>query len=258
MSNTKEFRGEWYSPKQENVKLPGVLTINQEKNEIKLVLFSEKDIAGYKITEQQNRINYCKIILGITNKGEHITLYEHSGYEGGAPMLEYHMGGKFYESSYRPNFAFIGKHFNTPESILFNNYSFRYNFLDSWIDTTRNYFDYKHENNGNLTISVSAIPDIEIQIEEGCKLHIIRDIYSKGGYSRKYELEVKHYVKFNFNSPASLHKFLSLSAKFRAFLTIAVGYPISVLDEIATTDNMDIWHENDSLDVYHSHADENI
>jgi len=259
MSSIKEFRGVWYSPKKEDVKLPGVLTINQKENEIKLVLFSENDIAGETIIGRDDKIiNYCKIILGLTNKGDHITLYEHTGYEGGAPMLEYHMGKGLYESTYRPNFAFVGKHFTTPESILFNNYAFRYNFLDSWIDTTRSYFNRKREKNGDLTITVPTIPDIEVQIEEDCKLHIIRDTYSKGDYSSKYELEVRHYVKFDFTSPVSIHKYLNLSAKFRAFLTFAVGYPISTIDEFAETDNMDRWHEQGSLEIYHSHSEQNI
>ena len=89
VKDLQEFRGEWFSPKREGIKLPGILTINRKENNFKLTLFSEKDIAGEIISERNcNILNYCKIILGRTSKGD-VTLYKHSGDEGGAPMLEH-------------------------------------------------------------------------------------------------------------------------------------------------------------------------
>ncbi|MEX1002260.1 MAG: HEPN domain-containing protein [Crocinitomicaceae bacterium] len=259
MKDLQEFRGEWFSPKQEGVKLPGILTINRKENDFKLTLFSEKDIAGEIILERDcNIINYCKIILGRTSKGD-VTLYNHSGDEGGAPMLEHAITKNLYEIVYRPNFVFIGKHFHKPEHITFNSYSFRYNFLDSWIDTTQSFYDTKHTSQSNTIITIPSIPETKIQIGENCSASITRDLYSKGGFlSRNYDLEIKHYVNFNFDKPTPLQEYLNLSGKLSAFLTFAVGYPISTIDEFASTDNTDKWHEGRPLEVHHTYLNHDV
>jgi hypothetical protein len=255
-----EFRGEWFSPKQEEIKLPGILRINRKENDFKLTLFSEKDIAGEIISERgRNIINYCKIILGRTSAGD-VTLYYHSGDEGGAPMLEYAITKDLYEIIYKPDFVFIGKHFYKLEDITFNSYSFRYNYLDSWIDTTQSFFDTSYNTTqSNTIITVPSIPETKFQIGENCSASITRDVYSRGGFlSRNYDLEIKHYVNFNFKKQTPLQEYLHLSGKLSAFLTFAVGYPISTIDEFAITDNTDIRHEGRPLDVHHTYLNHEI
>ncbi|WP_338761578.1 HEPN domain-containing protein [Bernardetia sp. ABR2-2B] len=259
MKEIQEYRGEWFSPKKQEVKIPGILTINQKENEIKLILFSERDIAGEIIIEREQEVNnYYKIILGIVSGGKHITLYDHSKGEDGAPILEQQITNNFYESVYRPQIAFIGTHFYSPEDIKFNSYSFRYNYLDSWIDTTQIFFHNKYTPQNNSVV-IPSIPHTEFQVGENCSATISRNLYSKGGLLlRNYDLEVKHYVKFSFDTATSLQEYFNLSAKFRAFLAFAVGYPISTIDEFAVTDNTDEWHKGGAIRVFNTFSNQKV
>jgi hypothetical protein len=241
-----EYRGEWFSPNYENVKLPGVLFIDKKSNKITLKTYSEINFKGHLIKRMGEIFPREKIILGLTEDGSQITLYDYSGREDGAVILSHWIGGKTFESVFEPSYLFIGTHLKSSDQVKFKSYTFRYSHFSKWFDVHRKYYYREFKSEDTVTITNSKVPDYIIPLENGCTIRIICECFGKGDFSLNHKMKVKHFARFEFDTPQSFFTFQKISASFREFLTFAIGHPIHTIEENAECLLPDHWHKLDS------------
>ncbi len=118
-----EITGNWWLSDDQNNKLYGTLTYSQETGSI-------LELVGVFSSKQTKRFQQPKIILGITHKGEHVTLH-HCHYKAVTyPVVGVGIGS----SKYRGCYTFVGVHFEKEADILFNQVFGNYTDLDAWVD----------------------------------------------------------------------------------------------------------------------------
>lgn len=118
-----EIKGNWWLPDDRDKKLSGVLTYSQETGSI-------LELDGVYSIKQTKRFQQPKIILGITHKGEHVTLHHCQYIAVTYPIL----GVGFSNAKYRARFTFVGVHFEKEADILFNQIFGNYTDLDAWVN----------------------------------------------------------------------------------------------------------------------------
>jgi len=118
-----EIKGNWWLPDDKNNKLYGTLTYSQETGSI-------LELDGVYSIKQTKRFQQPKIILGVTHKGEHITLHHCHYIAITYPIV----GVGFSSTKYRARFTFVGVHFEKETDILFNQVFGNYTDLDAWVN----------------------------------------------------------------------------------------------------------------------------
>jgi len=121
MKESIEIMGYWWLPGNEDKKLPGTLSFSQSEGGYLEILGRFDDVKTLEIENYQ-------IILGMTQKGHPITLYQ-CLYSGGLlPITS--LGG----AKYHIGFIFDGAHFRSEADIKFNELCGSYTDLDAWVD----------------------------------------------------------------------------------------------------------------------------
>lgn len=121
------FYGEWWLPKKPNIKFKGKLTYKPENG-----LFLEIYI---KDPKELLPVNFNTspfeepIILGCSNEGKVITLYNFSS-------INISIGDNLLSNSYKVEFAFLGKHFESINEVKFINLYTSYTNLPAFIGKT--------------------------------------------------------------------------------------------------------------------------
>jgi hypothetical protein len=142
MKDPFEYKGYWWLPDAENNKLPGTLSFSQENG-------AHLEIVGVLglqlIPEQSDRIVQPMIILGITQEGKPITLYQCIYNSWTIPIGG--LGG----AKFRVHVVFEGVHFETEEKIRFHELYGGYTDLDSWVNI--NGFTIEREVNEEKSVS---------------------------------------------------------------------------------------------------------
>ena len=120
MKEPIEIKGVWWLPDNPENELSGILTFSQDDG-------GSLDIVGVFGTETSERVMKPTIILGVSQNGKPITLYE-CFYTN--MMLPWGgVGG----AKYRTQVVFEGAHFESKEDIKFNQLYGNYTDLDVWV-----------------------------------------------------------------------------------------------------------------------------
>lgn len=121
MQDPIEIKGLWWLPEAEGKKLSGTLSYSQDDGAYLEVL----GVFGVELTIQ---FDQPEIILGDTQEGKPITLYQCMKSHGTFPIMK--MG----DAKYRIKFVFEGVHFKTKVDIKFHQLFGSYTDLDAWVD----------------------------------------------------------------------------------------------------------------------------
>lgn len=118
-----ELKGVWWLPDQQDNKISGILSFKSEENILLELIGTLHDSESY----ENNEIFQPEIILGLTDKGKLCTLYKN---------IEIKFRRSFpgiISSTLKIRYLFIGKHFNTKDSIAFSSMQANYTNLENWM-----------------------------------------------------------------------------------------------------------------------------
>ncbi|PFH86471.1 HEPN domain-containing protein [Bacillus sp. AFS088145] len=115
-----EFRGYWWVPDSPEKQVAGILTYNLEG--INLELFGD---LGEEQSFFGNKAKKYQLVLGTTEDGEDITLYD--GFQ-----TKFKISG-YVTTKLTFNRMLVGKHFHSKEEMKFHSISINYSYLEEWM-----------------------------------------------------------------------------------------------------------------------------
>ena len=213
----KEFKGEWFLANNQEIKIPGILTIDDEHFKISLQLFST-----HEISPQFNG----QLVLGLCalQKITIVNCYARS---------EEQIPFDFFISDYAPHFVFVGCHFNSLEELNFKSISLRFNYLNHWLEEKRvSSLKLEHQGDDSVVVKYFSRNDITIKLNKDCNLVFQRSCSTNGVYGTELHLKVKHYATFVLEEHRSFKEFLNLTVKLQNILMLCIGKPLSILERI--------------------------
>lgn len=213
----KEFKGEWCLANQQEIKIPGILTIDEQHSEISLQLFSEKEISkkfNRQFVNGHSGLDRITILNCKANSEEFIS-------------------SKLYISKYSPRFVFIGCQFNSEEELKFKSVQINLTYLDQWLEVRKgDFFKLEFPNDDTFTAKYNPRKDIIIKLNKECNLAFQRFCLPKGGFNTPLDTDVKHYATFTFEQHQSFDVFLDLTVKLQNLFMLFIGKPLSVKERI--------------------------
>lgn len=217
MINEFTHKGVWFLPGSPHRKETGILRFDTKSD-------SELDLFG-GFLERQDEFHEANFILGITNSGKYITLYNC------AELSRSNTNGRVTSSKYSVFYVFIGAHFCNDQEFRFNQISVKFKNLGRWIKK----YGFKIENdfpNKYVKIEYKQPDDISFRITEQLKGKLSFNSWQPITSSTE-EIEITQSAFYELESDAPLHftDILDNAMQFQNFLTLATfepTYPISV------------------------------
>ncbi len=207
-----EIRGKWFLPSKPRRKISGVLTYTpSDGTSLELDDFL---LAGI---EEALSILEPEVILGISNSGEHVTLYKCGGTG----------------SSFRVYQFFIGAHFKRPERIKFQYLTLEYLHLHEWVDpqnietkstTDPKGFTVTYKDNQSILLAETK----EYRISVGFGVSLSRSM-QKG-----VAIRPTMNISVSFLKSAHLDRCLRISQLIQNLISLAVLHPSQIESFFAT------------------------
>lgn len=117
-----EFVGQWWLPEDPRSSIAGTLICGGEGGDSQTLRL----IGAFD--QPRHELIHRPLIHGISTRQQEITLYRSIQTRGASPFND------VTDTTYVANYAFIGAHLETPESIVFDRASFWLSDLDEWAD----------------------------------------------------------------------------------------------------------------------------
>lgn len=205
--------GMWWLPGRESETVSGSLVYNPRESIYLSLNGSFKDI------EQVNNINNHNIILGVTSKGKHITLYK--CYE---TKSSFSMPG-YPTTIYQIQYIFEGEHFETPESLSFERYLISFSNLENWTGVTGFQKHIVKDNNYAMVLTYNHPEERYITEIDDVKIEFDYVLNSKVNIISSYELTQTTYIKLTKkDGKISFEHFMSnYLYNLQNFLTLTTG-----------------------------------
>lgn len=223
MNTRKEFRGTWFLPSNDQLRIAGVLVFDPI-NGAELELFGSFQEMGTIFITPQDNSEF--IILGLTSNSEQITLYNcfriHTSgrrmivnQESGIPTIKYFA-----------NFILLGNHFKKEDDLKFNRLNFKLTHLESFVPIS----GFKHEpdlidyNEKKIEISYKLPQSIDFDIDENCKGKINFSTCTPTFTIPQIKMEIVQEIEIEINSKKeiSFQNFKAYLSKFQNFLVLAL------------------------------------
>jgi len=174
-----EIKGLWWLPDDQDKKLFGILTYSQETGGI-------LELLGVYSKKQTKRFEQPKIILGITQKGEPVTLHQCQCTTSTIHLIGSGMG----MMKYQPRNIFVGVHFEKEADILFHQVFGNYTDLDAWVDIFGFTIEHASEENQYKSVVEYKRPEARfVQLSDGYEVGV--DFSSHGPQWSIIRTEVK-------------------------------------------------------------------
>lgn len=215
-----EYSGVWWSPKFQNVKLPGVLKI--EGDNIELALYAEQDFRGIPFSESSDGVDMYRVILG-ESRGHKITLLNcsFSGSDSISDTLN--------TFGVRPEVVIDGKHYNTSDEIVFDRISCSYSFLSAWMEDLSKASEFSHIETPLQDFDDRLHKQVSIDIGDGLTLQIVQFLRKHHiTQRRKTSFEIHHVVNILSKDVKSFETFKLKVHEFRKFLELSLTTSVSV------------------------------
>lgn len=209
------YHGEWYSPKYPEVRLQGILEI--EDDAIELKLYSPVDFRGEPLNGDGDRISMYSTILGDCQLGKLVTLLDcewtHSN-----PISD-----SFGIFSLRPQIVFEGQHYKNRDEIMFNSISCSYSYLSAWIEDCRTGSDLDKFDEPFSDFDSRFNKTVSIDVGEGFTIRIVQFLRKKGfSIQRKVSFQIHHVVNIVSLEPRVFNVFEMKAHHFRRLLQIGM------------------------------------
>jgi hypothetical protein len=226
--NKLRYRGTWWLPAQNTKRVPGTLLFSHEEGG---TLSLDGSLGEMTAVMGELVMLQPKIILGISSKGELLTLYDcfENHRTGGSSGL---VTSRFYVSR-----VFKGAHFTSPELIRFRSLSVHYSGLDEWINTSGFEILYQKEEE-DVIVKYKRPAPIEIPVDENWK--VVLDFSCTYPSLTRVQIEAvvkqKAYVTIRTAGERTLDEYLDFVYDIRDFLTLAAMDTVYPLDIHASTE----------------------
>jgi hypothetical protein len=222
-----ELKGLWWLPEQEDSKIYGILSF---KNEDKLLLnlfgaFHDKNHFDRDLLQPD-------IIIGIADNGKLCTLFQN---------FEIFLRGMPFESkssTFQSRYLFIGKHFNSKDSILFSSIQANYTNLENWMWQIP--FKTKHSKK-TTTVSYSFPKKFEAKLPGAMgKIQSTFNFSASGDHLRKLEWSHTTFLKIIPKSVQSFEFYWRQLNEINNLLTLLIGERIYLKQIKAHGDDIEI------------------
>lgn len=210
LQSTFELKGQWFLPNEENSKIFGTLTFNPHDN-IRLNLSGD---LGYNLSDRDRNID---IILGITEEGKSITLYNcaETSYSKSSSS-----NGLISTSSYVVLYFFKGVHIYKKEDLVFNSIEGEIFGLSDWLNISGLSKPNTDRNLQKIGVKYELPPNIEFDIDKNCK-GSFRFTSFLSQKKQSISISQKVQVKFKIDEHLFFYDLIDYILVFQNFLTLA-------------------------------------
>lgn len=219
-----EYKGTWWIPNNPDVKLHGSIKFIHSN----YILLELMDLFEKKASIQLLK---PEIILGITDDGEKVTLFQSYETEFCGPPFdfEYKTDIRIGKQNFICRYMFIGKHFDREKDIMFKYLFANFTYLDQWID---NSFKVKETKN-SYVIKTTPI-ESKLKIDSmNTTLTILSNpapIYKMfsayGGGTDRFNIKYNSCIRINPDEPMNFKWFEDFVTNLGNLLTLFIGYPV--------------------------------
>lgn len=221
MTKKTEYKGFWWLPDKPDKQVAGQMTISVN-GEVTLEL--QDSLADEPNTYE--RLNPIILILGLSDLGQKITLYEcittHSTYNSAG----------FSAIKLQANKTFIGVHFRNEDEMRFRQLSVQYAHLEEWVDC----YDVDIQlNTGKLIIQLEQLTTSDSMHVNGYQV-LIRKRYQFNRKRTEIKLTPQAWIDCLSESAKSFDEFYSFLRHIQNFLSLGMGVPTYPLEIEGITD----------------------
>ncbi|HYX72378.1 MAG TPA: HEPN domain-containing protein [Nitrososphaera sp.] len=215
-----EEKGEWWIPKYPDNKVVGTISYKGSEGIILELLGS---FFGPEHFIERDEFN-PRIILGLTNDGELLTLLEnmviHQGRSsrGGTGTIKY-----------MSNYLFIGEHFNSSDEMRFNSCSLNYTLLEEWVGKLPFKTEFIKENNKYVGEKAIHTEREEFKVKVPTLDATVSIWHGFGGSTggfRKLVWTHTAYLSVSPEQPRDFEWFRKVQYELRNFLSLLIGRPV--------------------------------
>lgn len=228
MNEAFEIQGRWWLPETHEVQVPGILSFSPG-NVLRLKLMG----AFNKPKEEKSQLpNFFipEIILGISSKGESVTLYD-CILEGESSSSGVH--GSFSQTEFIANVAFLGFHFPARENIQFSSLCVRFHNLDNWYNKAYIQSVKSDTKGGAITYSYPA--PMDIQLKEFLVQFVV-NLLNKNALN-SVSVKAETWVVLSSEPKKSIEAYFEILRLIQNFLTLAITQPTFVIEMIGNLTN---------------------
>jgi hypothetical protein len=223
-----ELKGVWWLPNQQDNKISGILSFKSEENILLELIGTLHNSELY----DNNEIFHPDIILGVTDGGKICTLYKNN---------EIHFRTSFpgiISSTFEIRYLFIGKHFNTIDSIGFSSIQANYTNLENWMWQIP--FKIKHSKRKE-TVSYSFPKKFEAKLPNPFgKIQSTFNFKMSGDHLRKFEWSHTTFLKMIPKSVQGFEFYWRQLTEINNLLTLLIGERIYLKQVKAHGDDIEI------------------
>lgn len=218
----RTYKGEWTIP-DGKIKLPGILTIDENKFTQSLRLFSKVDFNGNKIQNDGFDNGLFPTIIG------HLEINQKATLTNCRIMKMIHFGDDLYEISINLSFTFYGGIFSNQENLKVNRLICSFPYLNTWFDTNRLFFGVPYSTENFLEKMKPSLKteDLleEIKIDDEISIIIEREYRDNlvTINSSDLNLELKHFVHFCSTKPRAFKDLQEYANQFMQLIKLSTG-----------------------------------
>lgn len=205
-----ELKGEWFLPNKNRHKVYGILTFNPYGN-IRL------DLSGDFGSQEYNEDRNIDIILGITDKGEFITLYNCAETSLSKNVSK---NGLTSASSYVVLYFFKGVHIDKKEDLVFTSIAGEIHGLSDWLDISGLSRTETDEKLQKIGIKYELPKNIEFEIDKNCN-GCFKFISNLSESKQSVSINQKVQIRFHLNKYLNFYTILDYLLVYQNFLTLA-------------------------------------
>lgn len=215
-----EYKGIWWLPDRPEKQVSGTLTFTPDEGANLDLMGSFKDTVNMNITLKP------EIILGVSSKGEYITLYKCFETNSTTSFPRFQTSSRFLA-----NLVFVGVHFQKSEDISFKSISVHYLHLDEWVNISG--FDIKSWGEKEVIIKYKLPKSFQAKISSGFKVSInFRRKVSSCSFGQK-EVTIKQNteIKIETSEEKPFEDFREIIYHIQNLLTLGITepvYPLSI------------------------------
>lgn len=224
-----KYQGEWFLPKYPNIRLPGILKIEDEKFE--LTLYSTTDFQGNPFIGAYNKVYNHPIILGVCFDNK-VTLVSSDWRQSDR------ISDNLDTFTVSPRFVLDGGHFQSIDEIHLKQVNCSYSYLSAWMDGQEFYHFYEYENESFRSWQAKITKKITVDLSEGLSIDILRIVIpNEFNEQNTTQFSVRHFVDFRTTELLTLNEFERIAFIFKKLIEFSIGEPVELFYEHAISNN---------------------
>ena len=228
--DSRELKGDWWLPGKPSCKVSGTLSFGGDDTPRLSLIGTLLSFDEYRSLPR----NFAPpIILGRSATGEQVTLYR--CHEVSTTFSSGHSG--ISTATFIASLVFVGRHFDTPDQLLFERLAIRYDRIVDWVWISGFHFIREPESGRlrKLTVEYSLPPSIlEVNVT-GLAIRFIPDFYHRSTNAWHHDLQQRLFIEVQPSHPMSVEDFVEeIFYHVQNFICLGLGYPVYPVEVRAT------------------------